>query len=814
MKETKLHMIGNAHLDPVWLWNWQEGYQEAKATFRSALDRMQEDPEFIFTCGATICYEWVEKNNPAMFEEIRQRVKEGRWQLVGGWIVQSDCNLPCGEAFARQSLYGQQYFLSRFGKAAKTGYNVDSFGHCAALPQILQQSGMENYVFMRPMPHEKALPGRLFWWKSPDGARVLTYQIPFEYCSQAGELENYVGRLQGELAHPHQELMLFYGVGNHGGGPTRENLHSIHQMQNREDLPALELSSPDRYFERIRQSTAAELPEVCGDLQHHASGCYSVMSRIKKQNRQAEQMLIAAEKWSAVAAGLKLQPYPDGEIKRAWKSILFNQFHDILAGTCIPSAYDDASYLYGEAMAIAQRCQNDALQAIAWEIAIEEEAEMKPIVVFNPHEWACRVPVELEVRGLQNDRFILTDPAGKPVAAQRIRSEATVLGQSRLLFVAQLPPMGYRVFKLWLNKAPDGGQPSVTMNETAAENDFWRLEWNAETGCLARIWDIKRQIDLLGSRNARMAVIQDDSDTWSHSVFKFDRELGYMTPYKVQVIERGPVRSVLRVCSRFHDSSAVQEYAVYRELPGIEVRVKLDWHEPQTMLKLKYPVNIGLSTATYEIPFGTIQKSANGEEEPGQSWIDYSGIHPAGGALCGLAIANDAKYSYSFEKQEMAVTLLKNSVYAHHEPKELDPAQEYAYTDEGIQRFQYLLLPHDGDWRRSDILRQSRQLLARPVTILETFHQGSLPQEFSFVAGSSASVLISAVKRAEDGEGYILRAYESEGTAQRVELQLPFLKRTIEAAFTPYQIQTLYVPDDSTQPVQTVNFIEKARQEQ
>src|SRR6185369_2630009 len=223
-KNTTLHMIGNAHIDPVWLWQWQEGFHEVRATFRSALDRMNEYDDFIFISSSAAYYQWVEQSDPAMFAEIRQRVAQERWQIVGGWWIQPDCNIPCGESFVRQALYGQRYFKAKFGVTAKVGYNVDSFGHHGMLPQILKKSGMDYYVFMRPQPHEKGLPGRLFWWESDDGSRVLTFRIPFEYTSTGKDLEQYIRRAAGELKAPLNTLMSFYGVGNHGGGPTIENI--------------------------------------------------------------------------------------------------------------------------------------------------------------------------------------------------------------------------------------------------------------------------------------------------------------------------------------------------------------------------------------------------------------------------------------------------------------------------------------------------------------------------------------------------------------------------------------------------------------
>ena len=221
MKQTKLHMIGHGHIDPVWLWRWPEGFQEVKATFRSVLDRMNEYDDFIFTCSSAAFYAFVEENDPEMFAEIRRRVREGRWVIVGGWWVEPDCNIPGGESFVRQGLYGQRYFHSRFGVIARTGFNPDSFGHAATLPQILKKSGMDFYTFMRPGPHEKGLPGRLFWWESNDGSRVLAFRIPFEYLTWSGDIEKHVRKCEGEAKEPFNEIMCFYGVGNHGGGPTK-----------------------------------------------------------------------------------------------------------------------------------------------------------------------------------------------------------------------------------------------------------------------------------------------------------------------------------------------------------------------------------------------------------------------------------------------------------------------------------------------------------------------------------------------------------------------------------------------------------------
>ena len=288
MKHVTLHMIGNAHLDPVWLWRWQEGFQASKATFRSALDLLREHDDFVFTSSSAAFYAWLEQHDPAIFAEIKQRIAEARWQIVGGWWVQPDCNLPGGESFVRQALYGQRYFQSRFGVHATVGYNVDSFGHHAMLPQLLRKSGMDSYVFTRPAPHEKGLPGSVFWWEADDGSRVLAFRILYEYNSWGKHLEPFVRRTMAEAKTPHDTLMCFYGVGNHGGGPTRENLASIRHMNADPAFPNLIFSTPRAFFDALLAQNLP-IPTVHDELHHHASGCYAAHSGVKRWNRQAEK---------------------------------------------------------------------------------------------------------------------------------------------------------------------------------------------------------------------------------------------------------------------------------------------------------------------------------------------------------------------------------------------------------------------------------------------------------------------------------------------------------------------------------------------
>ncbi len=799
-----LHMIGHAHLDPVWLWQWQEGFQEAKATFRSALDRMQEYEDFQFISSSAAFYEWVEQSDPEMFAEIRERVAEGRWCLVGGWWIEPDCNIPAGESFVRQGLYGQRYFQSRFGRRATVGFNPDSFGHSAMLPQILQKSGLDSYIFMRPMPNEKGLPGRLFWWQAADGSKVLTYRIPYEYLTWGQDVEHHLRRCAAELKAPLNDLMCFYGVGNHGGGPTKENIESIHHWQQDDSLPELIMTHPEAYFEHVRQQNL-DLPVVHDDLQHHASGCYSVHSGIKMWNRQAEQALVTAEKFSLLANWALDQPYGEG-FEQAWKNVLFNQFHDILAGTSLESAYDDAQWMHGEAMSIAGRNLNYGVQAISWAIDIPEEAEMKPLVVFNPHSWTVQAPVEMEVGRLQEGAALFTDDDVE-IPFQRTQSHATAGGRSRICFVAELPPLGYRVFKLRLDQKAAPFE-HVDAGPTWMENARYRLDIHPETGFLTQLLDKQLDYQVFAGPAARPVVIADNSDTWSHNVLQFNDEVGQFQGAVVKLVEQGPVRAILRVRSEYGASSLVQDFIMYQHKDQIDVRVTVDWREQFKLLKLKFPVNQVFRRATYEIPYGTLERPVNGHEQPGGAWLDVSGIAEGRKDRVGLALLNDGKYSFDVLNQEMSITVLRSPIYAHHDP--MVPAEDghYTFIDQGIQRFTYAILPHHGSWEESGVVQGAAELNQKPISLWETYHRGTLPQKDTYLQVNTDQVVVSALKQAEDGEDMILRCYETNKAAVDAVITLPHWQRTVAASFGPAEIKTFRVPKDPDKPVVETTMLE------
>ncbi len=807
MRKKTLYMIGNAHIDPVWLWQWQEGFHEVKATFRAALDRMVEYPEFVFTASSAAFYEWIEQNDPGMFAEIQQRVREGRWSLAGGWWIEPDCNIPAGESFVRQALYGQRYFREKFGRIARVGYNVDSFGHHGMLPQLLKKSGLPYYVFMRPMPHEKELPSRLFWWEADDGSRVLALQLPFTYATWGDNLEEHIRQCAAEIKEPLQEMTCFYGVGDHGGGPTRANLELIRKLEQEQEGVHLQHADLEQFFSAVERRPAV-FPVLHDDLQHHASGCYAAHSGIKRWNRLAENRLMAAEKLSAAADGLTGQPYPAG-LTDAWKTVLFSQFHDSLAGTSLETAYEDARSFYGKALATADQAINAAIQAIAWKIGIPEEANTRPVVVFNPLTWAAKLPVEPEFNDFQEDKTQLMDETGQPVPFQAVRSTTTTAWRRRLSFIADLPALGYRVYRLQPTEAPIDF-PAVRAAENSLENEFYHLELNPQTGCILSLYDKQAGWNVFSGEAAQALVINDPSDTWSHDVLQFDQVSGSFQPTSLKLVEAGAIKATLRVMSTYGSSKLVQEFTLYRGLERIDVNVEVDWREKQKMLKLRFPFNVEAAQVVNEIPYGTIQRKANGDEEPMQSWIDVTGISSKDGKPYGLSLLNDGKYSFDASGADLGLTVLRSPIYAHHHPAEPQPGEFYSYIDQGIQRFTYSLLPHAGSWREAGTVQQAAALNQPPISLAATFHpQGTLPQRASFLQVEAENVIVSALKKAEDGDGWILRAYETQKQATQATISLPVWEREITASFDPCEIKTFYLPLNPKGSVREVNLLEQ-----
>ena len=832
MKIKNFYFVGNAHIDPVWMWRWQEGSCEAKATLRSVLDRMKEFPEFTFVCGASQVFEWVEEFDPAMFAEIRARVQEGRFVIVNGWFVQPDCNLPSGEGFARHSLYGQRYFHEKFGVTARTGYNVDSFGHNANIPQILRKSGMDQYVALRPGPHEMEMPSHVLRWRSPDGSEVLfsrilrAYQTTYTMIDVKGNLKENVVDAEAlyermlevdELASGDcDSAFLFFGVGNHGGGPTIENLKSIRALKAQHPELNIVISDTHDFFDDQRKRLE-DIPLLDNDLQHHAAGCYSAVSAIKKGVRKAENAMTAAENYAMLASAVMDKPVPSVQaFSDAWKNILFAHFHDCMGGCSAKSVYDDADIFLKESRAFAERTVNNCLQSISWRIGTADSTKGIPVMVFNPHPFALDTLVTIPKRIEQ-----LYDDEGNEVPSQIVRSEdsrcrkklgSTVfkakvpaLGWATYWFRGAIPQQGFTPYyypdtsekpeyenKAWVELQPSGSE-YVLDRELILENELLRVEFQKHTGYITSVFDKVSGREQLSGLGAVPVVIDEYGfDTWAHAQTYWDKQVGQFTDAKFTTLERGPVRSCIKVVSRYNDSVLTQYFSLSAGDRALRVEAKLDWHERHKMLKLRYDSACTEDPhAFYEIPFGVLERPANGEEEPGQSWIAVRQGDE------GLALLNDCKYSYSILGGSLNLSVCRSPYYIDHARGDQDDP-ESEFTDQGEQTFSYAVLPIQGlGW--GEVTRQARLLNQDVTVIMENNHEGDLPTALAGLTCDRDNLIVTAFKRSEDGCGTVLRAYETEGAETEATFTGAALPAPLTAVFRPWSAQTYYLPDGETQ---------------
>lgn len=798
--KKKVYLIGNAHLDPVWLWQWQEGFSEIKATFRSALDRMKEFPKYKFTSACSCYYMWIEKSDPKMFQEIQERVKEGRWNIVGGWFLQPDCNLPSGESFARHSLISQRYFKEKFGITAKVGYNVDSFGHNGSLPKILRSSGMDSYVFMRPGPHEKELPQSLFQWQSMDGSQVTTYRIPEVYCITMQRFDAFerIANMDGDVP-----MMAFYGIGNHGGGPTIQLLEKMQKELDERYIYAI----PEEYF---KDAKTLPMPTISDDLQFHAKGCYSAYSRIKKDNRLAENQLIEAEKYAVLSNVLMGTPYPQEELERGWKNVLFNQFHDILGGCSIREAYTDAAWAHGEALRIASWESNFARQQISWNIDTTKGMDITldrfkdvfwinqctsdlgtPIVVFNPLPF----PVEKLVQVRAGNGTIFTED-GEALPTQTVRASKTN-GEEKWdkVFLAQVPALGYRLYRLHTDKDNMPTDNPFICTDTSIENEEIRLTMNPETGEIASIFLKKNGKELLTANSKTVFMDETDSDTWSHGIKEFKNVVSISQSGSVKIIEQGPVRATIRSVIRMLDTEIIRDYSIERGSCRIKVSAKVDFREKHKMLKFTLPALVENPKVYAKIPFGFIERPNDGSEQVCGEWV----------AICdengGLVVANEDKYSFDADRNELSMTVLRGAIYADHYGGQTGNRDEFCeYMDQGIHQFRYTITPFVS---LAQAEKEGQMANAELAYVLETFHQGELSESYGAIEVEKENIMVTALKRNEDSDGWILRCYETEN--KDTETKISLFGTVWTAKFGHSQVKTFLIENGK---VTEVDFME------
>ncbi|MFH0963488.1 MAG: glycoside hydrolase family 38 C-terminal domain-containing protein [Planctomycetota bacterium] len=789
-KSQVLHAIGNAHIDPVWQWRWQEGCAEVLATLRSALDLLREFPDLCFTCSSAQYFAWVEELDPAMLREVRDRVAEGRFEIVGGWWVQPDCNIPCGEAFARHSLYAQRFFLRALGRTATTGYNVDSFGHAGTLPQILVRSGMTNYVFMRPQPSEKPLPAEQFWWEAPDGSRVLACRL-FLYNSSDSCPDRFDLFPVISANYPcRKHRPYFFGVGNHGGGPTRKQIEGLMRLDRDPSLPRIAFSTTQALFEGMRSAGpdgagAKDYPVVCDDLQHHAPGCYTTHSGLKRGNRRSESLLLIAERFDTIASVVCGRKPATERLELAWRGVLSNQFHDTMGGSAILDACEDALDSYGRVIDDAGSILNAALRAIA--ARVNTVGQGTPFLLFNPTARARREVVNVDFCA---EGRSIADDAGNLLPSQ----SRTVDGVTSIAFLADLPALGYRVYRLVGQSDAVNRNPfRVNRRKLSVSNGDLSVRIDRKTGAIVEMRLAASPVNFAEGPLALPILLDDGDDAWGHNTVQWTQILRPFKPVKIELLSSGPARATFRIESAAGPSRARLDVSVAAGARHVDLDLLLNAQEPRRMTKLVFHTPFRKGRHTASALFGFIERTAGGTEDPCQAWVD---LHDESG---GLAVINDSKYGYDVDGSALRLTVARTCPYVGSKDR---------FHDIGEQLVHLAIVPHTGDWRESNVHELSVALNEPVIVVRDYCHAGELPPVHSFASCQAPNVDWVALKGAEEGGDVILRLVETRGREGEAVLDMPFLARRFSWKLGPCEIASLRVPRERGRPPVLTNLTE------
>lgn len=797
LQTLDLRLIGNSHIDTAWLWPWTETVDVVHRTFSTSLQLMSEYPNYKYTQSVALYAEWMQQKYPDIFAEMKQRTREGRWEPVGGMWVEPDLNMPDGESLVRQLLIGKNFFRKQMGVDIRIGWNPDSFGYTWQLPQIYKKSGIDFFVTQKMAWNEtNQLPLKLFWWQSPDGSRVLTY-FPHSY-----ELDPDPVLLADDLAHARKlapgedTLMHLYGVGDHGGGPTRMMLDQAQRwMQPDKSYPHVQYSTAASFFADVapkvetpvgtpvwnyrllaREPLVMPTPPpgkinipVWNDelyLEYHR-GAYTTQAKHKQNMRQAEEEMLNTEKVASIN-WLGGQPYPSEELNEAWKKVLVNQFHDLAAGTGVAAVYADAQSDYDSVHRVTDEITQAALENIASHADTTGSYNSTPLFVFNPLAWKRTGLVEAEVqltrpvvKGIQ-----VIAPNGRAMLTQ-ILSEDRVTGRYRLLIRAEdVPPLGYVVLHV-RDGAPDNNTDLMATG-TVLENERLKMVVDRSTGCITHLIDKSTGFDAIssggcGNELQTFVDVPKKYDAWNIDADALTKMTPIHSVDSIRLIENGPLRATLRIERHWGKSKFVQCLRLSSGQPEIEVANDFDWEETHVLLKAAFPLAASAPEATYEIPYGSIQRPTTRTNPIGKAMYEVPALRWAdlGNGAHGFSLLNASKYGYDAAGNVLRLSLLRSPVYP-------DP-----HADRGRQKFVYALYPHAGTWQHALTVRRGYEL-NYPLQAFQTApHVGTLPAAHSFLSVEGDAVVLTAVKKAEDSNSLILRFYEWQGKPSTVHIVLP-----------------------------------------
>lgn len=769
--------VGHTHIDVAWLWTLAQTREKAARSFSTVLNLMKEYPDYVFMSSQPQLYKFIKEDQPGLYEEIKARIADGRWEPEGAMWLEADCNLTSGESLVRQLLYGKRFFEKEFGKKNRVLWLPDVFGYSAALPQILKKSGIDYFVTSKISWNEyNKLPYDTFTWEGIDGTGILTHfittcDITGKDWSEAPNMTTYNGYLKPseilgawaryQQKHINDEVLVPFGFGDGGGGPTREMLENAKRLEKGiPGMPRVKMGKALEFLQQLEKNTASDkkLPRWVGELylEYHR-GTYTSMARNKKFNRRSELLYQDAEFLSIAGNLLTNAAYPVKMLNAGWETILLNQFHDILPGSSIKEVYEDSRDQYMTVLENGQAIVDAAIDALVANMALERTS----LVVFNQLDFERDDTAEFELpEGYGNTALI--DADGKTAISQLIEG-------NRLIFHAEgIPARGYKTYRIEKGVS-ENAFSSMKVSPEGMSNRFFDITFDTDMN-MTSIYDKVNMRELLkpGEKANVLQAFEDkphNYDAWDINIYYQEKMWEVSKVDGVEVIEAGPVRACIRVSRSFLDSTINQEIVIYADIPRVDFVNTIDWKETQVLLKAAFPVDIHAQKATYEIQYGNVERPTHWNtswdtamfEVCAHKWADLSEDG------YGVSLLNDCKYGYDIKDGVMRLTLLKSAK---------DPNTD---ADREIHRFTYSLYPHKGDFREAGTVRSAYSLNCPLYTKVEGPHPGSLPESMSLVGTDAENVFIEVVKKAEDTEDIIVRLYECNN--RRTPVTLSFFKK-------------------------------------
>jgi alpha-mannosidase len=835
LQQGTVHMSGNSHIDAAWLWPWTETVDVVKRTFSTALQLMDEYPQYTFTQSAAQYNAWMAEKYPQINEDIKRRVKEGRWEIVGGMWVEPDLNMPDGETQVRQLLLGKRWFQKEYGVDVRIGWNPDSFGYTWQLPQIYKKSGIDYFVTQKMTWNDtNKLPFKLFWWESPDGSKVLTY-FPADYANDnLNPVRHSYNLMQArQQVQGLNEMMDLYGVGDHGGGPTRAILdEGLHWTEPGKLALNGRWGTAQSYFNSIEKKLVTDpkvwdydsiaqgyappatpgndkiaIPTWKSELyfEYHR-GVMTTQADHKRNMRDSEEWVLNAEKFASLA-WLEGSAYPDAELTEAWKKITFNGFHDLAAGSGVGSIYKDAQQDFDQVRRSTTEVSQQALNTVIADIDTRVASGV-PVVVMNPLAWKRSGPVTIDVQlPAKASGVTVLDSANHTVPSQVLSSDPATNRFKLLVTVSDVPSLGYKVLH-----AVGGTKPlasDLQAHDLILENSSIKLAVDPKTGCITSLYDKKTKFETLASGTCgnQLQTFKDlpkEYDAWNVDPGTLDHFTSIDHADSVELVEKGPLRAAIRVTRTWQNSKFVQEIVLVAGADQVDVVNDIDWHETHVLLKAAFPLAASSGKATYEIPYGTIQRptTRNNSWEQAQFEVPVLRWADLGDARHGFSLLNNSKYGYDVKDNVVRITLLRSPTWP-------DPD-----ADRGHHHFTFALYPHGGDWKQALTVRRGYEYNYPLQATQAAAHTGNFPPEHAFVTVEPENVVLTALKKSEDAPGLIFRVYEWAGKPGEVNIHLPkgaqgatitnlmekpegqalkITDNTVTAPVHPYEILTIQV---------------------